>query len=209
MRNSLHISHIKALKKLFDNKVAGYLPDFHYSKELDKASYLAKGRMAYLSCKGGWCRALLIDMPPTVSEAYFTPNISWGRTQEEIKNISKYGAINKSNKLVGEIGCMQIEEIWDPHWKNRRDRSFGAFYFPTKDWGSIDLIEGREISYTIEEAISDVNHAFETAWGYIEKYAIFFLDNIEYFIGVEYGALDTAVEALMSSRMTAVQGKKL
>ena len=64
MENSFNTAHRKALKKLFDQKMAESLPDFCYSRELDKESFLVKGGLVYLSQEGDWHKSILIKRQP-------------------------------------------------------------------------------------------------------------------------------------------------
>ena len=63
MDNSFNTAHRKTLKKLFDKKIKKYLPDFFYSKDLDKESFLVKGGLVYLSEGGKWKKSILIKTP--------------------------------------------------------------------------------------------------------------------------------------------------
>ncbi len=203
MDNSFNTAHRKALKKLFDKKIKEYLPDFFYSKELDKESFLVKGGLVYLSEGGKWKKSILIKTPANGGEALFEPYISWAKTFDEIKRVSKYGDSIGSNRQIEDAGCIPMEQLWDSRWTRRRDSYFGVFSFSTRDWGSIDLIEGRDITYSLKEATADVLPAFNCAWEYINKYVRFFFGNIDEFIGLDADFLDVAMETLMARQVQA------
>lgn len=198
MENSFNTAHRKALKKLFDQKMAESLSDFCYCRELDKESFLVKGGLVYLSQEGGWHKSILIKTPANGGEALFEPYIAWAKTFDEIKRVSRYGdTIGQNRRQIGDAGCMPIEQLWDSKWIKRRDRYFGTFSFSTRDWGFIDLMEGRKITYSIKEATADVLPAFDSAWAYIDKYVRFFFGNIDKLMGLDADALDVEMEALM------------
>lgn len=197
MDNSFHAAHRKALKKLFDKKFAEHWPEFRYSRELDKESFLARGGLAYLSQEDEWFKSILIKTPTSGGEALFEPCISWAKTFDEMKKVSRHGDTVGHEYQIGDAGCIPMEQLRDSGWTAGRDRYFGVFSFSTRDWGAIDLMAGREIVYSLKEATDDVWPAFNCAWEHIDKHVRFFFENMDEFAGAKADRLDVAMKTLM------------
>lgn len=178
MMNSLHS---KCLEKL----VAAYFEEcgYHFSFDplIKKKNPLINKKLAFSSEVFSLRCSIFFELAPSGNNAGYNTFVAWGQDENEIV------AVMLENKSSGEKvispHCNVAQKIWDPNYENRSSY-FGWQPIKTRRISTKELIRNQgKIIYTEEQAMAEVEVAFNQTKKIFDDYIFGFLSNLDFNIG--------------------------